>query len=128
MHATLPIAIVSDFEFTFLPKKFERIARNMDTCLRVLKEATKVGSTAAIVGNSVLVLSYPISVNSLSLLLCHSSSNFNISIYIDQSFGLIFVSKYLSTFFAALEVECAFPPHPLAYFLIFGHLLRTPDN
>ena len=58
VHATLPIAIVSDFEFTFLPKKFERIARNMDICLRVLKEATKVGSTAAIVGNSVLVLSY----------------------------------------------------------------------
>ena len=51
-----------------------------------------------------------------------------LSLWINQAFvtSLMPFLKYHSTSFAALEVKClvlAFPPHPFAYFLIFGYLL-----
>ena len=40
-------------------KKFQRMAREaMDICLRVLKESTKVGSTATVSTTSVLIISH----------------------------------------------------------------------
>ena len=40
-------------------KKFERMAREAtDICLRVLKESQKVGSTATVVRNSVMIISH----------------------------------------------------------------------
>ena len=59
VHATIPKGIVGDFEFTFLSKKFERMAREaMDICLRVLKESNKSRFDRYSVRNSVLLISH----------------------------------------------------------------------
>ena len=51
------------------------------------------------------------------------------SLLVSQVCWLISLSKYLSL--PHLSKVCmilAFPPHPFAYFLISGYLLRAPDN
>ena len=52
MHATITKGIVGGFKFAVPQiKEFERMAREgMDICLRVLKKASKVGSTATMSG------------------------------------------------------------------------------
>ena len=93
-----------------------------------------------IVENSFLAIAVNNSVNSLSLLLCHSSSNFNIPIYINQSFGLIFVSNIYPHLLLPLKLSvhdacirssstCLFPQLSLFSVICFEHpITRTFFN
>ena len=60
MHATILKGIVGGFEFSFFQRNLKELARKaMTMCLRVLMESyTKVGSTATVVRNSVLIISH----------------------------------------------------------------------
>ena len=58
VHATILKGIVGGFKFSFFQRNLNELARKaMEMCLRVLKESTKVGSTATIVRNIVLIIS-----------------------------------------------------------------------
>ena len=59
VHATIPDGIVGGFEFSVLQRNLKELAREaMEVCFRVLKESNKkVGSTATVVRNSVLIIS-----------------------------------------------------------------------
>ena len=59
MHATILKGIVGGFEFSVFQRNLKELARKaMEMCLRVLKESNKVGSTATVVRNSVLIISH----------------------------------------------------------------------
>ena len=59
VHATIVKGIMGGFEFSFSQRNLKELARKaMEMCLRVLKESNKVGSTATVVRNSVLIISY----------------------------------------------------------------------
>ena len=59
MHATIPKGVVGGFEFSVLQRNLKELARKaMEVCFRVLKESNKVGSTATVVRNSVLIISH----------------------------------------------------------------------
>ena len=59
VHATILKGIVGGFEFSFFQRNLKELARKaMEMCLRVLKESNKVGSTATVVRNSVLIISH----------------------------------------------------------------------
>ena len=57
-HATIPKGIVGGFEFNVLQRNLKEWHKRPWTCLRLLKEATKVGSTAYTAKNRVLITSY----------------------------------------------------------------------
>ena len=60
VHATILKGTVGGFEFSFFQRNLKELARKaMTMCLRVLMESyTKVGSTATVVRNSVLIISH----------------------------------------------------------------------
>ena len=59
MHATVLKGIVGGFEFSFFQRNLKEFARKaIEMCLRVLKESNKVGLTAIVVRNSVLIISH----------------------------------------------------------------------
>ena len=59
VQAIIPKGIVGGFEFTVLRRNLKELARKaIEICLRVLKEATKVGSTATVVRNSLSIISH----------------------------------------------------------------------
>ena len=56
--ATILRGVVGGFEFTVLQRNLKELAwKAVKMCLRVLKERTKVGSTATVVRNSVSIIS-----------------------------------------------------------------------
>ena len=58
VHATILKGIVGGFEFSFFHRNLKELARKaVDICLRVLRKATKLDSTATVVRNSVLTIS-----------------------------------------------------------------------
>ena len=58
VHATILKGIVGGFEFSFFHRNLKELARKaVDICLRVLRKATKLDSTATVVRNSVLIIS-----------------------------------------------------------------------
>ena len=58
VHATILKGIVGGFEFSFFHRNLKEPARKaVDICLRVLRKATKLDSTATVVRNSVLIIS-----------------------------------------------------------------------
>ena len=75
--------------------------------------------------------------------ICFPSDDFYIILPCCKVQNIEFISKQPRYFFCLyffvipVEIQCsslkikasfAFPPHPFAYFLISGYLLRTPDN
>ena len=58
VHATIPKGIVGGFEFNVLQRNLKEWHKRPWTCLRLLKEATKVGSTDYTARNRVLIISY----------------------------------------------------------------------
>ena len=58
VHATIPKGIVGGFEFNDLQRSLKEWHKRPWTCLRLLKKATKVGSTDYTARNRVLIISY----------------------------------------------------------------------
>ena len=58
VHARILKGIVGGFEFSFFHRNLKELARKaVDICLRVLRKAKKLDSTATVVRNSVLIIS-----------------------------------------------------------------------